>query len=63
MLLDIFIECIYRDVVFISENFVKVKYIYIKVILLELLVKWYIRKNVDGSILGRDSYLYCYCRV
>ena len=60
---DIFIERIDRDAVFISVNLAKAKHIYIKAILPGLLAKWYTSKNADGSISGRDSYLYCYCRV
>ena len=60
---DIFIERIDRDAVFISENLAKAKHIYIRVILPELLAKWYTSKNADDSISGRDSFLYCYCRV
>ena len=60
---DIFIERIDRDAVLIRVNLVKAKHIYIKAILPELLAKWYTSKNADGSLSGRDSYFYCYCRV
>ena len=56
-------ERIDRDEVFIGENLDNAKHIYIKAILPELLAKWYTSKNADGSISGRDSFLYCYCRV
>ena len=55
-----FIKRIDSDAVFISENLAKVKHIYIRAILAELLAKWYTSKNADGSISGRDSFSFFY---